>query len=147
MVIETIKLDSVAETDYCSFGLHKKTWISAFDDKGDDILIRGEQIDIVSSDLDSLLSYLEKSIEIRLSIYKKEADTLYVEIVDDDVYTQQLGTTGANMTRNVIIYTLTEYQDFNTVFLKFEEGDHGGLSTYYSRSDIDEDIRIFYCSN
>lgn len=73
--------------------------------------------------------------DIQLQLVKTSRDTMYVNIPQPTVLTQQMGTTGATQYMAIATYTLTEMTGIRYVRFDFEEGDHAAPGTY-SRADF-----------
>lgn len=69
-------------------------------------------------------------------------DTLMLDLENAHIFTQRMGTTGAMITKALIVYSLTEDPSVRHVALRYEEGDHGGPPGVFERDDVDDDLTI-----
>ena len=85
--------------------------------------------------LDTLTQALLASYpEINLEIDRVSNDTLYVQILDAQYLTQQMGSSGSQMYLLEATYAYTELPDINVVHFGFEEGDHAFPGMYTRES-------------
>lgn len=113
----------------------------AGEDGGNDILIRGANVDQVKNSLTGLIcavnrtdrdpeSYRAPSGEPKLKFKGMEGDIIRVEVINDEYLTQQMGSTGAQEYLAAATFTLTEYAGVKAVLFIFEEGDHAAPGLY-----------------
>ena len=100
-------------------------WYPSVDPKGGIILKRGNKLSAVKN-VDSAITLVAEKFKIKLKKIKTEGDTIFLEIVNTNYFTQQMGSTGSSEFMLSCIYTLTDHFGFNYVNFSFEEGDHGG---------------------
>jgi hypothetical protein len=120
--------DRVEYTDPCTNSPKRQktyTWYTDFDSKGRMVLIRGGMLDSIKT-IDSAIAYLNKSSFVKIKKLKEKKNVLYVKIINDEYFTQQIGSTGASEFILSTLYTLTDHFGYDFVNFQFEEGDHGG---------------------
>jgi hypothetical protein len=142
--------DSVTKVDSCAicFSSAEKfsfyTWFSEVDNNGKPIVCRGKFVDSVAT-IEEAITYFNGSGLLRVIKNGEVGDTLSVKLEHSELFTQQMGTTGANMFRVALIYTLTDHFGYNYVDIQFEEGDHGGQPGIYSRMNPGSDPPLKVC--
>lgn len=130
------KKDTIGKCDSCRDDRLKKhfySWYSDIDSCGNLKVIRGEKIDLIM-DVDSAIKYLNSSNQVKIERYDAHADTLYIKIINAELYTQRMGTTGASQYMLSALYTLTDHFGYQTIYFNYEEGDHGGQPGFKNRN-------------
>lgn len=126
--------------DYRVYG-----WFSEIDTCGNMILYRGKLTDSII-DIDDAIKKLNATNPVNVKYIDKKNDTLCVQIINSQVYTQQLGTTGSTQYMLELLYTLTDHFGIKYVDVKFEEGDHGGQPGIYNRNKTGVGLPKRVCS-
>jgi len=72
-----------------------------------------------------------------VELIKVEDDTIYITIINDFIFTEQMGSTGSSQFMDVITYTLTEIEAIEYVDFEFQEGSHA-VPGKYSRNGAEE---------
>lgn len=75
---------------------------------------------------------------VQVSYLKTSEDTIFIEIPESTVLTQQMGTAGAKQFLVSATYSFTELPDIQYVDINFKEGDHAVPGTYNRNSWDDE---------
>ncbi len=113
----------------------------AGEDGGNNILIRGANVDQVKNSLTGLICavnrthrdpelYRAPSGEPKLKFKGMEGDIIRVEVINAEHLTQRMGSTGAREYLAAATFTLTEYPGVKAVLFIFEEGDHAAPGLY-----------------
>jgi hypothetical protein len=85
-----------------------------------------------------LIEVLNKRAEkCKIKYLDQQNDTLHIRILNDEVLTEQLGTSGAHCYLGETVYTLTENDSVKQVKIDFTEGSHASPGTY-NRADFVE---------
>ncbi len=108
---------------------------------GEEVLVKGDSINFIKDDYRQLIIALNKNNKVQIEFQKIRGDCIYVEIINSTYFTQSIGDTGADWYLVSLVYTLTESKKFNYVFVKFKEGDHGGLPGKKSRNSFNYRIQ------
>ncbi len=130
------------------------TWNAIIGSPDGDELVRGKQIDTISSDINKLICALNKTEQDpetlrapddnappKLKFIDITGQTVNVEVINDAYLTQRMGTTGAAVFLAVATFTLTEYDNIKSVNFIFEEGDHAAPGLY-SRAQFLKDWKV-----
>jgi hypothetical protein len=108
-------------------------WFSDADNCGNIILYRGSLTDSIKN-IEEAIARFNGASTLRIQKIGEKKDTLVVKLIHSEIYTQQMGTHGANEYMLSMIYSLTDHYGFNFVDVRFEEGDHGGQPGVFSRN-------------
>lgn len=77
------------------------------------------------------LLFTEKNLPT-VTLSKSENDTVFLQVSDENMLTQEMGTTGATAYIEAVTYTLTSLKNIHYVQFDFKEGDHA-IPGRYSR--------------
>lgn len=66
----------------------------------------------------------------KMAYLKTECGTVFVKVIDSDLLTERMGTTGAESYLAAATYSFTSLQGIARVHFDFEEGDHASPGTY-----------------
>jgi hypothetical protein len=121
-------------------------WSADLSQPGDDLLVRGEKIDQIKTDLDQLIFAVNGSDQDpesfrtpagqeplgtpKLKLIELQGDLVIVEVINALYLTQRMGSTGADTFLAEATFTLMEHPSVNAVFFQFEEGDHATPGLY-----------------
>ena len=127
------------------------TWYPEIGSKGEDLLIRGKNVDRIKNDINKLIYAIngsDKDPELfrtpegkeplgppKLKLIGIEGEIINVEVINDEYLTQRMGTTGAAEFLAMATLTLTEYDNTKFVDFIFEAGDHA-FPGLYSREAL-----------
>ena len=139
------KKSRIELVDYCSEISESKLWEFKTDENGNDVLLRRELSDINLSVQDVIVELNEK-YQFNVEVIETKNSTINIRINNSTKFTQQSGTTGAEQFKWVLIYSITELENIQSVNLFFIEGDHGGLPGNYSREMINQEIVVIDCN-
>lgn len=122
------------------------TWNARVATENGDLLIRGEKIDEIKHDLETLVFACNRSgsppesfrtVENRettdlprLKLLDMQKGIATVEVINSQYLTQQMGSTGANAFLAAATFTLTENENVDAVKFVFKEGDHAIPGVY-----------------
>lgn len=94
-------------------------------------LIRGHLIDSVSHSPEELIGALNKrEAQCKIEYIDLLNDTLHVTISNDEVLSEQMGSTGAYCYLGETVYTLTEHDSIEWVKIDMEAGSHASPGVY-----------------
>ena len=139
-------IKSRSTNKYCdsAFIQNSKHWVAYYDTT--DYLIKGAKLDSIKDDYHLIVEALNAGTSpLKLIIQKKTNDTLYLKIDSSYIFTQTLGTSGANAFLATTIFSLTENKGISCVYLDFEEGDHSGPPGYFTRKNFEKSYKIENC--
>lgn len=101
-------------------------------------LIRGHLMDSVSHSPAELIAALNKrDAQCKIEYIDLMNDTLHVRILNDEVLSEQMGSTGAFCYLGETVFTLTEHDSINRVKIDMEYGSHASPGVY-GRGDFKE---------
>lgn len=125
------------------------TWNARIGDEAGDVLVRGEKIDLIRHDIQTLIAAFNRSGKDpetfrsqenreplgppKLKFIDVQIGIISVEVINARYLTQRMGTTGAGAFMATATFTLTEHENIDAVNFVFEEGDHA-VPGVYSRS-------------
>ena len=118
--------------------LHNGIWKVNFEEKTKRKIGENSEKNI---DEDSIIAGLNlKYAGISLNKTKKSRDTLYLNIPDSHLLTQQMGSSGAAQYLAETVINLTSIKGINFIRLDFEEGDHAGPGVWSKKdyTDVNE---------
>jgi len=106
-----------------------------------EVLVKGSLIKTSLNSRQKLLDALnQRTVKCKLQFIRNTNDTIIIRVINDEVLTEQMGSSGARCYLAETIFTLTELQDVNYVQIKTVEGSHAMPGTY-DRSDF-KDLRL-----
>lgn len=88
---------------------------------------------LTATDLVNVLN--ENFSDVQLKLKKISHDTIFVEIPDSKVFTQQMGSTGSYNYMATTVYNLTELENVKFVKFEFKGGDHAAPGVF-TREDF-----------
>ncbi len=122
------------------------TWNARVGTDDGDLLVRGEKIDTIKHDLETLVFAFNRSGSPpesfrttenreptdppRLKLLDMQKGIATVEIINSRYLTQRMGSTGASAFMAAATFTLTEHEDVAAVRFVFKEGDHAIPGVY-----------------
>lgn len=114
-------------------------WHTAYDSTlHSEYLEKGKLLNAYSHSTAALTEVLNKREEnCKIKYLVQQDDTLHIRILNDEVLTEQSGTTGAHCYLGETVYTLTENDSVKQVKIDFTEGSHASPGTY-NRADFDD---------
>jgi hypothetical protein len=137
-----------AEVDYADPSYR---WVAEISPSGQNLLVRGENLDLIRDDPEGLIHALNGSDRDpesfrtpsgqeplgtpKLKLLDQAEGTFSVEVINSPYLTQRMGSAGADAYLAEITFTLTEHPGTTAVQLLFEEGDHARPGTY-TRDDF-----------
>lgn len=112
-------------------------WYAEFDSLlNKEYLERGKLIDTLSLAPSELIGILnEREIESKIEYIKQAGDTLHIRILNDQVLSEQMGSSGAYCFLGETVYTLTENDAVVYVNIHMDYGSHASPGNY-SRNDF-----------
>lgn len=112
-------------------------WKSYFDSVNNkEILLKGRLIDSLGKSPNELIKILNmRNVKPKIEFIGIVADTISIRIVNDEILTEQMGTTGAYCYLGETVFTLTENRLVNYVEIEMDPGSHASPGVY-SRSDF-----------
>ncbi len=130
----------IRETRVIDYADEAYTWNALAGTSRGDLLVRGEKVDEIRDDVEKLIHALNRSDKdpegFRVPEGKEPADLpklklldsqkgrVTVEVINAEILTQRMGSTGASAFLAVATFTLTEHADIDAVKFVFKEGDH-----------------------
>jgi len=115
--------------------IKQMTWYADWDSVLMDIVFKeGEKFDSVKKDQKKLIELLNRYKQIEIEFLRLAGDTIFVNVKNDEVLTEQLGTCGADEYLGIVVLTLTEIKGIGKVNFDFEEGSHASPGTYSRQS-------------
>jgi len=137
---ETKKCEEYYNLD--SIEISKLYWHSDFDKKlNTEFLKKGEMLDSLSKSPNELIKILNRRPEkCKIEYQSIIGDTIIIRITNDEILTEQMGTTGAECFMAETIYTLTESDLIKYVRFEMDFGSHASPGLY-SRNDYKNMIR------
>lgn len=94
-------------------------------------LIRGHLMDEVSHSPAEMIAALNKrEAQCKIEYVDLMNDTLHVRILNDEVLSEQMGSTGAYCYLGETVYTLTEHDSIEWVNIEMELGSHASPGVY-----------------
>lgn len=126
-----LAIDSTNTKDYY--------WHIAYDSTHHkEYLEKGKLLNFYLQSTAALIEVLNKRAEnCKIKYLKQKNDTLHIRILNDEVLTEQLGTTGAYCYLGETVYTLTENDLVKQVKIDFTEGSHAAPGVYSRESFAD----------
>jgi hypothetical protein len=128
-------------------------WVAEVSSSGQDLLVRGENLDLIRDDPERLIHALNGSDRDpdsfrtpqgqeplgtpKLKLVSLVDDTISVEVINSPYLTQRMGSTGAEAFLAEATFTLTEHPGTTTVQFLFEEGDHARPGIYTREDFLD----------
>jgi hypothetical protein len=137
-----LTLESDPPYDCSDFSNNKNVWETVTCFKGELCLIRGSGLDSIKNNVEKLVAAWDKNNTVKIKLIRTEKDKIFINIPDAEYFTEQSGTTGADMILAELVYTLTEHEKYHLVNIDFIEGSHAVPGTY-SRKDFEE--RFIIC--
>lgn len=141
--------DLVIEETEIDYQDQAYTWNARIGGKAGDVLVRGEKIDLIKHDAQTLIAAFNRSGKDpetfrsrenreplgppKLKFIDIQIGIVSVEVVNSRYLTQRMGTTGADAFMATATFTLTEHEKIDAVNFIFEEGDHA-VPGVYSRA-------------
>ncbi|TSE03747.1 GerMN domain-containing protein [Aquimarina algiphila] len=120
-------------------------WKAKIDDNGNDYLIKGDKIFEIKNDLKLISSYLNKlNPPLEVNVIDVKDSILKINFKNEEILTQQLGTTGASQFAASLVYYFTENERVNKIKIDLNEGDHFSPGVY-SRNDFKNEFYVFKC--
>lgn len=107
-------------------------WHTAYDSTlHREYLEKGKLLNSYSHSTAALIEVLNtRSENCKIKYLKQQDDTLHIRILNDEVLTEQLGSTGAHCYLGETVYTLTENDSVKQVKIDFTEGSHAAPGVY-----------------
>lgn len=129
---------NVCETDD-KRSLEKNTsfyWHTAADTiLNKEYLIRGHLIDSISHSPNELIEVLNKrNAKCKLEYINQMGDTIHIRILNDEILSEQMGSTGAFCYLGETVFTLTENDSIEWVKIDLEVGSHASPGIYGRRN-------------
>ncbi len=119
--------------------LERFYWFTEYDvEYNYEYLVKGdlfEADDLTNQEIIDVLN--QRKTKCSLRFIEISSDTINIRIVNDEVLSEQMGTSGALCYIGETIFTLTEKDNINYVNLVFNEGSHA-VPGIYSREDFKE---------
>jgi hypothetical protein len=114
-------------------------WHTAYDSiSNKEYLEKGKLLDTNSKSTAALLNVLNNRPEIcKIEYIDLKHDTLYIKIVNDEALTEQMGTTGAYCYLGETVFTLTENDSIQWIYIDMIEGSHARPGIY-DRNDFND---------
>jgi len=128
---------AINETNYSSY-----IWATNYDTlRNDEFLRRGEMLDSTIKSPNTLIEILNlRTPECKLKYIGTSNDTLTVRILNEEILSEQMGSTGSLCFLAETIYTLTEIKGITYINIKMNYGSHAGPGVF-SRGDFKQMIR------
>jgi hypothetical protein len=125
-----------------SIEISKLYWYSDFDKKLNiEFLTKGEMLDSLSKSPNELIEILNRRpSKCKIEYQNLIGDTIIIRIINDEILTEQMGTTGADCFMAETIYTLTENDLIKFVRFEMDFGSHASPGVY-SRNDYNKMIK------
>ncbi|WP_160114226.1 hypothetical protein [Aquimarina sp. AU119] len=83
---------------------------------------------LTSKKIEKIINHNWPKVQIKYT--RKNKDTVFIDIPDSNVLTQQMGTTGAEQFLISTTFSFTELEGINYVSYNFEIGDHASPGVY-----------------
>lgn len=114
-------------------------WHTAYDSTlHREYLEKGKLLNSYSHSSSDLIDILNKrAAQCKIKYLDQQNDTLHVMILNDEVLTEQSGSTGAHCYLGETVYTLTENDLVKQVKIDFTEGSHASPGIY-NRADFND---------
>lgn len=114
-------------------------WHTAYDSTLQrEYLEKGKLMDSISHSASTLIDALNKrAANCKIKYLDMTGDTLHISILQDEVLTEQLGSTGAHCYLGETVYTLTENDSIKQVDIAFNEGSHAAPGVYNRKNFTD----------
>ncbi len=130
---DTSKINKLISSVAISFKVEPKDTIHLWEfDYGKDLPLLSNEVYTDTVTPEKLVEFVSFP-DISLKLIRISHDTLFVEIKNSNVLTQQMGTTGAHAFMSTTTFILTELDGINYVDYYFPEGDHARPGTYSRR--------------
>lgn len=111
-------------------------WTVTQENSGTEKLEKPQDVRLDTLSANGLVQLINNNFpDIHINFSKISHDTIFVQIPDSKVLTQQMGSTGAENFMASTTYTLTELKTVKYVNIAMKEGDHASPGTY-SREDF-----------
>jgi hypothetical protein len=125
-----------------SIEISKLYWYSDFDKKLNiEFLTKGEMLDSLSKSPNELIEILNRRpSKCKIEYQNLIGDTIIIRIINAEILTEQMGTTGADCSMAETIYTLTENDLIKFVRFEMDFGSHASPGVY-SRNDYKKMIK------
>ena len=125
-----------------SVEISKLYWHSEFDKElNTEYLEKGEILDLLSKSPNELIEILNRRpAKCKVEYQDLVGDTLTIRVINDEVLTEQMGTTGADCYMAETIYTLTENDLIKYIRFEMDFGSHASPGLY-CRNDYKEMIK------
>lgn len=117
-------------------------WVTEYDSlTNKEFLTKGKLLDSIGQSPNDLISILNKrKSDVKIQFVNIANDTLKIKIINDEVLTEKMGSSGAQCFLAETVFTLTENEKFRFVNVEMEYGSHAGPGVY-DRQYFDEFIR------
>jgi hypothetical protein len=90
-------------------------------------LKRSKCLDTLEKSSEKLIDEINlKFPKVGLELLKISKDTIYINVINSDVLTESMGTTGSNEFIAITTYTLTEIDSIKNVYFEMVDGSHAG---------------------
>jgi hypothetical protein len=128
---------AINETNYSSY-----IWSTNYDTlRNDEFLTRGEMLDSTIKSPNTLIEILNlRAPACKLKYMETSHDTLTIRILNEEVLSEQMGSTGSLCFLAETIYTLTEIKGITYINIRMNYGSHAGPGVF-SRADFKQMIR------
>jgi hypothetical protein len=128
---------AINETNYSSY-----IWSTNYDTlRNDEFLTRGEMLDSTIKSPNTLIEILNlRAPACKLKYMETSYDTLTIRILNEEVLSEQMGSTGSLCFLAETIYTLTEIKGITYINIRMNYGSHAGPGVF-SRADFKQMIR------
>lgn len=143
IVMYSLSLIDYSSSDY--------RWQGDLTSPGKDLLVRGSQVDRISTNINKLIYAINQSDldpdtfrngenkatldPPKLKLIEVKGDVVLVEVINADYLTQRMGSAGATAFLAEATFTLTEFDSIKHIQFEFTEGDHAAPGLY-SREDF-----------
>jgi hypothetical protein len=101
-------------------------------------LVRGDLVDSISGSPHELVEILNiRKAKCKIELIDIVNDTICIKILNDEILTEQMGSSGAFCYLGETVFTLTEYDLLHFVKIEMDFGSHGSPGIY-QRKDFKE---------
>ena len=98
-------------------------------------LKRSKCLDTLEKTPEKLINEINlKFPKVGLEFAKISNDTIYINVINSDVLTESMGTTGSDEFIAITTYTLTEIDSIKNVFFEMVDGSHAGKGVWTRNS-------------
>lgn len=117
-------------------------WVTEYDSlTNKEFLVKGNLLDSIGQSPNDLILILNKrKSDAKVQFVNITNDTLKIKIINDEILTERMGSTGAECFLAETVFTLTENEKIKFINIEMEYGSHAGPGIY-NRQSFDEFIR------